>query len=325
MTDPIGHHSVAAAHPSEYGFAFAARGAVLLAHRDMSLPAVPVTDGTADEILARLGKITREAAGQRTRRGRRDRPMVCGMIPFDPDEPADLFITERPVRVPRPRPAGPVASAPELVAGPLPQDPGHREAVAVPRRPSVAGDAAAQQALLHDPAARGFHRHALDHAQRALQGRTGCLAVPARPSVVATDATWHLATRLTGRLRRDTSALHTALALHRGPAAGGTPTDAALSLIRELEPCRRGPYAGLVGWTAAAGHGQWVPVVRCALITQARARLYAAAHLTLGSTVEGAHARTTAGFATLRAALAGAETQTPCPVSAGTPWLPEAA
>lgn len=386
MTGRTGCQPVDALHPSGHDFAFAAQGAVLLAHRGESLPAVPATDSTADQVLARLGEITREVTSHRTRRGRPTRPVVCGVIPFDPAEPADLFIAEQPVWSPRPHPTGPVAPAQELLAGPVDPDLEYREAVAealdrmdrgaaqhlvlaraldlphgidaaqvwdqllgrspgsyaysvrprdgdpfvgvgpelmaevrptgftchlltgsAPRRLTVAGDATAQETLLRTPSALRQHQHVLDHAQRALRGHAASMVVPGRPCVMGTDATWHLATRITGRLHRGVSALHAARTLHRGPAVGGTPGRAALSLIRELEPCRRGPYAGLVGWTDAAGHGQWVPVLRCALLTERRARLYAGAELGPGTTVDTTEKEIAVTLDTLRAAVSAAQ------------------
>lgn len=386
-------------HPTGCDFVFAAQGAILLAHRDRSLPTVPATDDTADKVLARLGEITREVAGRRTRRNRTGRPVVCGMIPFDPAEPADLFITERPVWLPRPRRTGPVALAQELVIGPLKGDREYQEAVAealdridrgaaqhlvlaraldldlphglgaaqvwdqllarisdgyafsvrpsgggvflgsgpdltaevrptgfachlitgaVPRRLTVAGEAATQEALLRTPSARGRHQHAVDHITDALGPFTVSMAVPERPSVVGTDASWHLGTRITGRLHRGTSALHAALVLHPTPAVGGSPRKSALSLIRELEPCRRGYYAGLVGWTDAAGHGQWVPALRCALFDGPRVRVYAGSELAPGTTADTAEQETSAASSTIRAALAATQHHAPATTSAAT-------
>ena len=44
----------------------------------------------------------------------------------------------------------------------------------------------------------------------------------------------------------------------------GTPTDAALEVIRRLEPFDRGRYAGPVGWVDANGDGEWAIALRCA-------------------------------------------------------------
>ena len=52
--------------------------------------------------------------------------------------------------------------------------------------------------------------------------------------------------------------------MHPTAAVGGTPTDAAVELIRELESMDRERYAGPVGWVDADGNGEWGIALRCA-------------------------------------------------------------
>ena len=66
-------------------------------------------------------------------------------------------------------------------------------------------------------------------------------------------------------------------AICRSAAVAGTPTDAALDVIRRLEPFDRGRYAGPVGWIDANGDGEWVIALRCAQIG-AEPQRYAAAY-----------------------------------------------
>ncbi|MFF0945605.1 chorismate-binding protein [Kocuria sp. CPCC 205300] len=384
-------------------FAFAGRHGILFARRDRTLPAIRMTDDGVGTVLARLDEVTREVFDAGARGA--VRPVVCGTVPFDPDEPADLFLAERPVWVPRPEPAAPVPPARQPVpSAPVP-DAEHREALAevldrigrgaaqhvalahaldlelpapldpdrlwdelvvrapgghayrvrlqdggsvlgagpeltaevrpsgftahlftgcAARHPTVSGDAAAQGSLLRSPAARRRHQHVVEHLARRLAPCAASLHVPEQPSVLGTDAAWHLATRLTGRLRRGTSALEAAVALHREAAGGGAAGREAMSLIRELEPRPRGAFAGLVGWTDAAGHGQWVPVLRSVHLDGTRARLHAAAELDAASTVETALAETAAKFGTVRAALAAACAPAAAPAAVPTA-VPEAA
>jgi menaquinone-specific isochorismate synthase len=71
------------------------------------------------------------------------------------------------------------------------------------------------------------------------------------------------------------SALALAAALHPTPAVCGTPSGAALQMIRELERMDRGRYAAPVGWVDAAGNGEWGIALRCAALDGPRARLFA--------------------------------------------------
>jgi menaquinone-specific isochorismate synthase len=77
---------------------------------------------------------------------------------------------------------------------------------------------------------------------------------------------WHLATDIEMQLGDDASALDLVAALHPTAAVAGSPRDAALELIAELEPFDRGRYAGPVGWIDHDGDGEWVIALRCARI-----------------------------------------------------------
>ena len=85
-----------------------------------------------------------------------------------------------------------------------------------------------------------------------------------RPELITFANVQHLGTRVRGTLAADRSALALAAALHPTAAVGGTPTDAAVELIRELENMDRERYAGPVGWVDADGNGEWGIALRCA-------------------------------------------------------------
>ena len=70
-------------------------------------------------------------------------------------------------------------------------------------------------------------------------------------------------------------ALQLAAALHPTPAVGGWPREAADGLIDELEAMERGWYAGAVGWIDGAGDGEFAVALRCGLLWEDGARLYA--------------------------------------------------
>jgi menaquinone-specific isochorismate synthase len=94
-----------------------------------------------------------------------------------------------------------------------------------------------------------------------------------------------------------------AAALHPSAAVGGTPTGAAVELIRELESMDRERYAGPVGWVDADGNGEWGIALRCAQLDGARARLFAGCGIVAGSDPAAELAETHAKFRPMRAAL----------------------
>ena len=96
------------------------------------------------------------------------------------------------------------------------------------------------------------------------------------PEVVRFTNIQHLATTVTAELAEPhAEALDLAAALHPTPAVGGWPRAAADVLIDELEGLERGWYAGAVGWIDGRGDGEFAVALRCGLLWEDGARLYA--------------------------------------------------
>jgi isochorismate synthase len=96
------------------------------------------------------------------------------------------------------------------------------------------------------------------------------------PEVVRFTNIQHLATSVTAELiHPPADALQLAAALHPTPAVGGWPRDAANAMIDELEGMERGWYAGAVGWIDGRGDGEFAVALRCGLLWEDGARLYA--------------------------------------------------
>ena len=96
------------------------------------------------------------------------------------------------------------------------------------------------------------------------------------PEVVRFTNIQHLATSVDAQLREPPADVLTlASALHPTPAVGGWPRDAADGLIDELEGMERGWYAGAVGWIDGRGDGELAIALRCGLLWEDGARIYA--------------------------------------------------
>ena len=104
-----------------------------------------------------------------------------------------------------------------------------------------------------------------------------------RPELIRLPNVQHLGTRVRGTLAAQRSALALVAAVHPTAAVGGTPTDAAVEVIRELESMDRERYAGPVGWVDADGNGEWGIALRCAQLAGDRARLFAGCGIVAGS------------------------------------------
>ncbi|MFT4136506.1 isochorismate synthase [Microbacterium sp.] len=127
-------------------------------------------------------------------------------------------------------------------------------------------DTAASVALATSAKDLDEHEYAVQSVLAALRPHTGALAAGEQPFMLRLPNVWHLATDVEGTLRDRSSALDLVGALHPTAAVAGTPTDAAIGVIRSLEPFDRGRYAGPVGWIGAHGDGEWAIALRCAQV-----------------------------------------------------------
>ena len=145
----------------------------------------------------------------------------------------------------------------------------------------------------------------VDHIRRILAPLCSELSVPDQPRLEKTSEMWHLATPIEGVLKDPApSALDLALSLYPTPAVCGTPQAAAEALITTAEP-DRGFYAGAVGYTDAAGDGEYMVAIRCAEVNAdgTRARAWAGGGLTAYSDPQAELDETSAKLRTIMRAL----------------------
>ncbi len=104
------------------------------------------------------------------------------------------------------------------------------------------------------------------------------IAYSKRPSVFQTSQVQHLKIPVVANLGAEyRHVLDFAEVLHPTPALGGYPRKKALQYISELEPVKRGPYAGLTGWFNAAGDGEFIVNIRCGILRGNEMTLFAGA------------------------------------------------
>lgn len=132
-------------------------------------------------------------------------------------------------------------------------------------------DIAERDELLASAKEQQEHAYAAQSVVTALAPHVRDLETSSEPFALQLPNVWHLATDLTAELSEASSSLELAGALHPTAAVAGTPTDAAVAAIAELEPFDRGRYAGAVGWIDAAGDGEWAIALRCAQVAAASA------------------------------------------------------
>jgi menaquinone-specific isochorismate synthase len=189
----------------------------------------------------------------------------------------------------------------------------HPLAGTIGRSGDLATDEALIAGLLASPKERSEHAYVVEGLRATLGPACESLDVPGKPTVLELRNVSHLATRLAGVLSavadspagtgdspgpghgggRSHGPAHPGLAVpsalqlvarvHPTPAVGGTPTDAAVAYIGEVEGFDRGRYAGPVGWMDAHGDGSWAIALRSARVEDNHASMYAGVGIVAGS------------------------------------------
>jgi menaquinone-specific isochorismate synthase len=194
----------------------------------------------------------------------------------------------------------------------------------IPRGGTREQDEALGAALLASVKDREEHGYAAAGVRETLAPLCAQLTMDDQPFLLRLANVQHLATSVTGtlpspqaahpqsahpeyggRAEPPPSALALAAALHPTAAVCGTPTEAAMELIRELEGMDRGRYAGPVGWLDAQGNGEWGIALRCAELDGPRARLFAGCGIVGGSQPGSEQAEAQSKFRPMQDALEG--------------------
>jgi menaquinone-specific isochorismate synthase len=130
------------------------------------------------------------------------------------------------------------------------------------------------------------HGYGVRSVADALARHCRSVEVPEEPFVLALPNVMHLATDVSAVVADGSTSLGLLASLHPSAAVCGSPTDAALRVIRAIEGLDRGRYAGPVGWMNAAGDGEWGIALRCAQVdpdAPERLRLFAGCGIVAGS------------------------------------------
>ncbi len=173
------------------------------------------------------------------------------------------------------------------------------------RSADPAVDAHLGEQLLRDPSYREEHAIVARRIERTLRSHAVWVAAAPEPELARIANIQHLATPIRAQLAAPVDALELAGILHPTPAVGGEPLDAAAPLIPALEGYDRGWYAGPVGWTDAAGDGEFCVALRCALLSGGVARCYAGGGIVRDSVPEKELAETEVKLQALLPLLSG--------------------
>ena len=129
------------------------------------------------------------------------------------------------------------------------------------------------------------HEHALvvDSIRSALTPLCDELAPPAAPSVIKLRNLQHLWTGIRGTLQPGVSLLDAARRLQPTSAVAGTPTEMACRWLQDHENLARGWYSGSIGWLQSNGDGDFSVLLRCAVLQEHNADVFAGAGIVADS------------------------------------------
>ena len=117
----------------------------------------------------------------------------------------------------------------------------------------------------------------------------------------------HIVSAVTGRLRDDVGPVDVLRATFPAGTVSGAPKVRAMELIDELEPTRRGPYAGAVGYIDLAGNLDTCITIRTVVLHDGVAHVQAGAGIVADSVPESEEQETRDKASAVLAAIRAAE------------------
>ena len=118
--------------------------------------------------------------------------------------------------------------------------------------------------LLSDPKERAEHVMLVDLARNDVGkvSKFGSVRVPKLMKVYRYSHVQHIVSQVTGDLREDCDCYDALRAVFPAGTVSGAPKVRAMEIIEELEPTRRGPYAGAVGYFSYNGNSDFAIAIR---------------------------------------------------------------
>ncbi|MFZ5453965.1 MAG: anthranilate synthase component I [Thermodesulfobacteriota bacterium] len=146
-------------------------------------------------------------------------------------------------------------------------------------------DLALEQELLADPKERAEHIMLVDLGRNDV-GRVsqiGSVRVPELFTVERYSHVMHIVSQVEGELAPDRDGLEVLKSTFPAGTVAGAPKVRAMEIIEELEPTRRGPYAGAVGYLSFSGNLDFCITIRSFYIHEGRIYLQVGAGIVADS------------------------------------------
>jgi anthranilate synthase component 1 len=156
-----------------------------------------------------------------------------------------------------------------------------------PRGSNKDEDLALEQELLSSEKERAEHLMLVDLARNDL-GKVsvpGTVKVPEFMYVEKYSHVQHIVSKVIGTIKKNYTPIDVLKAMFPAGTVSGAPKPMAMNIIEELEPYKRGPYAGVVG-TLSQNFGEFAISIRTAFITDDIIKIQAGAGIVYDSIPE---------------------------------------
>jgi anthranilate synthase component 1 len=154
-----------------------------------------------------------------------------------------------------------------------------------PRGATEAEDAALEAELLADPKERAEHLMLVDLGRNDVGrvARIGSVRVPELFTIERYSHVMHIVSQVEGELAPAYDGLDLLKSTFPAGTVAGAPKVRAMEIIEELEPTRRGPYAGAVGYLGFSGNLDFCITIRSFTIHQGQVYLQVGAGIVADS------------------------------------------
>lgn len=163
-----------------------------------------------------------------------------------------------------------------------------------PRGKDEAEDLALEKELLADPKELAEHLMLIDLGRNdaGRVSQTGTVELTEKMLVERYSHVMHIVSNVTGQIKKDMSAIDVLRATFPAGTVSGAPKIRAMEIIDELEPVKRGVYAGAVGYLSWSGNMDTAIAIRTAVIKDDTLTIQAGAGIVADSVPENEWAET---------------------------------
>ena len=154
-----------------------------------------------------------------------------------------------------------------------------------PRGQSEEQDVALEQDLLADPKELAEHLMLIDLGRNDVGriARTGSVKLTEKMIIERYSHVMHIVSNVTGEIKQNMSAMDVLRATFPAGTVSGAPKIRAMEIIDELEPVKRGVYAGAVGYIGWSGNMDTAIAIRTAVIKDQTLHIQAGAGIVYDS------------------------------------------